>query len=177
MNPVPKDVYLLRATPESAPLLCNLLELYIHDMSPFFPVELGPDGRFGYKKLPLYWSEPELRQAFFIRYGSRLAGFALATRGSPASDNPEDLDVAEFFILRSYRRLGIGCQAAAALWDALPGRWVVRVSKANQSGLSFWIKAISQYTAGNFVDREGKALLHGWRVLTFASKAAGNARQ
>ena len=50
---VSEAVRLERATPEMAPLLRNLLELYVHDLSEIFPVELGPDGRFGYARLPL----------------------------------------------------------------------------------------------------------------------------
>ena len=56
-----QEVVLDVASPRDAVLLSNLLELYIHDLSETFPVELGADGRFGYEKLPLYWSEPERR--------------------------------------------------------------------------------------------------------------------
>jgi len=115
--PASDSVSLQRATPDMAPMLGNLLELYVHDLSEIFPVELGPDGRFGYEKLPLYWGEPAVRHAFLIKQGRLVAGFAFATRGSPASEDPEDLDVAEFFVLRRYRRSGIGRQAAMALWD------------------------------------------------------------
>jgi hypothetical protein len=45
--PVSNAVSLERAGPDAGPLLSNLLELYIHDMSEVFPVKLGPDGRFG----------------------------------------------------------------------------------------------------------------------------------
>ena len=46
------------ATADDAGVLSNLLELYVHDLSEVFDVELGPDGRFGYEKLPMYWLEP-----------------------------------------------------------------------------------------------------------------------
>ena len=42
------------ATRSDAPLLANLLELYVHDLSEIFPVRIGEDGRFGYERLPLY---------------------------------------------------------------------------------------------------------------------------
>ena len=139
---LPTGVMLQRATPDMAPVLGNLLELYVHDLSDVFPIELGPEGRFGYDKLPLYWAEPAVRHAFLIKHGGHLAGFAFATRGSPASENPEDLDVAEFFVLRGHRRSGVGRRAAMALWDAVPGHWVVRVSEANRAGLPFWSDVI-----------------------------------
>ena len=165
----PQDVTLEVATPDTAPVLANLLELYQHGLSEVFPVEVGPDGRFGYRKLPLYWSEPEKRFAFLIRSGTELAGFALATRGSPATDDPEHLDVAEFFVLRRHRRSGVGRQAAFLLWDRLPGQWVVRVSEANRAGLPFWRTTIEQYTRGAFSESTRPGVSHDWRVFTFAS--------
>ena len=74
--PNPLEVGLDVAAPSDAVLLANLLELYLHDLSEAFPViELGADGRFGYDKLPLYWSEPERRFPFLIRYRTKVAGF------------------------------------------------------------------------------------------------------
>jgi predicted acetyltransferase len=103
-----RSVTLEVATLDSARMLENLLELYMHDLSEIFPIEVGADGRFCYDRLPMYWSEPEKRFPFLILSGAQIAGFALATRGSPATDDPEDLDVAELFILRGHRRTGIG---------------------------------------------------------------------
>lgn len=168
MEPSP-DVRLERATPAEAPLLANLLELYIHDMSEIFPIELGPDGRFGYDRLPLYWSEPEKRHAFLIRSGAQIAGFAFATVGSPATDDPADLDVAEFFVLRRHRRSGVGRMAAMALWDQLPGRWIVRVSQANRAGIPFWSEAVRAYTGGVFHEWTRPGDPNPWRVFSFTS--------
>jgi len=169
--PDDRAVTLERATSDAGPLLSNLLELYVHDLSEIFPVELGRDGRFGYGDLVLYWSEPEKRHAFLIERGGNVAGFALATLGSPATENPTDLDVAEFFVLRGHRRSGIGRQAAMALWDVLPGQWVVRVSEANRAGLSFWGEVVHTYTDGVFTVSVRPGSPNAWRVFTFASTA------
>jgi predicted acetyltransferase len=143
------DVALDAATSAEAPLLGNLLELYVHDLSAVFAsVVLGPDGRFGYPKLPLYWSEPDRRFAFVIRCAGDVAGFALATRGSPMADEPAVFDVAEFFVLRRYRRAGVGRRAALLLWNRLPGWWTVRVAERNRSGLAFWRAVIAEAAAG-----------------------------
>jgi predicted acetyltransferase len=170
--PAADAVTLQRATPEMAPLLENLLQLYIHDLSEIFPIELGPDGRFGYPRLPLYWSEPDVRHAFLIHSGTRLAGFAFVTRGSPATDDPTDLDMAEFFVLRAFRRSGVGREAAFALWDAMPGRWVVRVSEANRAGVPFWTEVVHAYTGGDCTMNVKPGTPNDWRVFTFASAAA-----
>ena len=71
--PQAQSVVLDVATPSDAPLLSNLLELYIHELSGAFPtIELGADGRFGYPRLALYWSEPERRFAFLIKWGAEV---------------------------------------------------------------------------------------------------------
>ena len=157
-----------RARQEESPLLANLLELYIHDLSEIFPaVQLGADGRFGYPRLASYWSEPGMRFPFLIRRAEKVLGFALAQRGSPLSDDPQVLDVAEFFVLRGERRSGVGARAAALLWDGLPGRWIVRVSEANQSGLPFWSRVVKAYAGDAVIQTERDGAPHRWRVFAF----------
>ena len=57
MDRLPANIQLELAVREQPPILANLLELYAHDFSEFQPLDVGSDGRFGYKYLPLYWSE------------------------------------------------------------------------------------------------------------------------
>jgi predicted acetyltransferase len=168
----PQGVVLERATPADAVLLSNLLELYIHDLSEIFALKIGPEGRFGYDKLSLYWSEPERRFAFLIRLDMRTAGFALVTRGSPVTHDPQVLDLAEFFVLRRDRRAGVGRHAARLLWDRIPGQWIVRVSEGNRTGVPFWESVIREYTAGAFSESKRAGRPHGWRVFSFKTGAA-----
>ena len=158
------------AAADEAPVLANLLELYAHELSDVFGLEIGPDGRFGYPRLPLYWSEPG-RFPFLIRSDGRLAGFALATVGSPASDEPDAMDVAEFFVLRRHRKTGVGGRAAVRLWNGFPGRtWTVRVSTANARALSFWNGAVGAYARDGVRESTLAGSPHPWRVLTFRSR-------
>jgi len=166
-----QQVTLEPASQSDAPVLANLLELYVHDLSPVFGLELGPDGRFGYEKLPLYWSQPEQRLAFLVRCAGRLAGFALVTRGSPGSDDPQALDVAEFFIVRRHRRAGVGREAAFLLWDRVPGSWIVRVSEGNQPGCDFWSGTVAAYAPRAFQRSARPGKTHPWRVFSFATRS------
>lgn len=168
-----REVTLDRATEADSVLLANLLELYIHDMSEVFPhVELGPDGRFGYRRLPLYWSEPDRRSAFLIRCDGRIGGFVLVTRGSPAVADPNVLDVAEFFVVRQYRRGGVGRQAAFLVWDQLPGQWIVRVLPANRGALAFWRDTVAAFTGGVFTETPFRQPPNEWRVFSFGNAKA-----
>jgi predicted acetyltransferase len=167
-----QEVTLELATPEEAPLLANLLELYVHDVSDVFTqVELGADGRFGYAKLPLYFSEPERRSAFVIREGGRIAGFVLATLGSPAATEPDVRDVAEFFVLKRYRGARVGEAAASELWRRLPGKWTVRVSERNTGALAFWSRTVAKFTRGAAREQTLPGEPHTWRIFSFESAA------
>ena len=168
-EPQTPDLELSPANSEDAPLLANLLELYSHDLSDVFRLEVGAEGRFGYAKLPLYFNEPDRRFAFLFRLGGKLAGFALINRGSPVSDDPEVLDMAEFFVLRRYRRAGVGARAAQMLWNRLPAPWVVRVSAGNRTGRAFWTPTIARYSAGRYEETQRPGMPHGWHVFQFSS--------
>jgi predicted acetyltransferase len=130
------------ATAEQEPILANLLELYAHDFSEFHHLEIGEDGRFGYRSLPLYWSEPD-RHPFLIRMDSKLAGLVLVKQ--EVSGNDAVWDMAEFFVIRGFRKRGIGTEAAHQVWGRFPGRWQVRVMETNVSARHFWAGAISKF--------------------------------
>ncbi len=167
-----EEITLKGAQPSDSSLLAHLLEFYMYDLAEIFALKLRPDGRFGYDKLPLYWSEPETHFPYLIRCNSDVAGFALVTRGSTATDNPDDLDLAEFFVLRPYRRHGIGRRAAFLLWDQLPGQWIVRVSEMNREGLPFWEAAIRAYTLGAYAQTRRPGKSHMFRVFSFSNATA-----
>jgi predicted acetyltransferase len=171
--PDSETISLQAAEPSDAALLANLLELYIHDLSAAFPhVELGADGRFGYPKLHMYFSEPERRFAFLVRRAEKIAGFILVTRGSPATQDPEVLDIAEFFVLRQHRRCGVGRDAAFLLWKTLPGKWAVRVAEANPDAAVFWRGTISAFTHEAVTESARPGTPSAWRIFSFESKPA-----
>jgi predicted acetyltransferase len=151
-------------------VLQNLLELYIHDLSESFAfVELGPDGRFGYPGLAAYWSEPGRRYAFLIREAGKTAGFALVTLGSPAVEERDVYDLAEFFVLRSHRRGGLGRRAAFRLWRLLPGKWTVRGSESNPAALAFWTRVVGEFTNGEATLSTWSGRASQFRVFGFNS--------
>ena len=168
---VPVQTRLMPAALSDRSVIESLIELYVHDLSVPFGIEIGPDGRFGYPDLDLYWREPERRFPFLIFERERLAGFILARLGSPESADPLTLDIAEYFVLRRHRREGVGRRAAHALWDRLPGRWTVRVLDRNAGAVTFWRRAVSDYTRGRFDERDVKRGAGLWHVLELESTA------
>ena len=115
-------------------VLDQLLELYLHDLSDLTGADVGSRGRYGYFYLDDYWTEPD-RHAFFIRVDERFAGFGLVRSGSPS-------DMAEFFVMRKYRRKGVGRRAACTLFGMFPGEWQVRQLDSNVRATAFWRSVI-----------------------------------
>jgi predicted acetyltransferase len=164
-------IELVSAAPAQESILANLFELYAHDLSEFYGLELGADGRFGYNPLALYWNEPD-RYAFLIKVEGRLAGFVLVKRGSEVSDRETVWDVGDFFIVRAYRRKGIGTKIAHEVWRRFPGRWEVRVMQSNQTALKFWERAIATFNQGELIHpaRIKKDDGEWWYVFAFQCK-------
>jgi predicted acetyltransferase len=162
-------VTLQRASIDDESLLENLLELYMHDMSEFFPLKLNSLGRFCYDRLPLYWSQPESRWAYIVRVDEEVAGCALVAQGSVASTDAAVFDLNEFFVLRSHRRQGIGQRAANLLWNKQPGKWIVRVEQTNQRALHFWDTTIRSYAGTSASTSELTGKTNRYLVYRFAS--------
>lgn len=156
------------ASPEQQPVLANLLELYAHDFSEHIEMELDEQGRFGYASLPLYWKESG-RHPFIIRVNNQLAGFVFVRKGSQVSADENVWDVAEFFVLRRYRRHGIGLKAAHDVWKKFKGRWEVRVMNRNQQARDFWNRAVNEFNGTTNSPRAYEKHGERWSVFSFES--------
>ena len=146
------NIELVEATLADKPALANLLELYQYDFTEYTDDDVGPDGRFGYRYVDAYFAESD-RHAFLIKAGGQLAGFALVRRTTSAAAGGDVFDMAEFFVMRKYRRRGVGAEAARQAFDRFPGRWEVREMAANTPARSFWRRIIADYTSGHFDER------------------------
>ena len=123
------------AEPDKA-VLANLFQLYCHGLSKFRGFEVSEHRTFSYRLLDHYWTEPG-RNAFIIRSGDNIAGFALV-----ATTAEGERERAEFFILRAHRREGVGRAAAQSLLAQFSGSWVVAHDKANDTAGRFWTTVI-----------------------------------
>jgi predicted acetyltransferase len=127
----------------------NLMHLYLYDFSVYTGDDPDADGWFSDEHLAAYWTEhgrrAEGRMPWLIRVDGAIAGFALIKR--PHADTyAADHDVAEFFIMRKWRRCGIGSAVAAALFAHYPGVWEVKVIRENEPALAFWRSVIGSCT-------------------------------
>jgi predicted acetyltransferase len=162
------NVEIQEATFDEKSILRNLMELYIYDASEFEPLDVGAHGLFGYRWLDHYWTESD-RYPFIVRADGKLAGFVLVRTLEESKTGIRS--IAEFFILRRYRRQGMGRQVAHRIFDLFPGQWSVAQVDANQRAQVFWRKVISEYTQGNF--QEIWSNNEEWKgpVQTFSTRA------
>ena len=131
------------------PVLCQMLELYLHDFSEYDHADLNEHGYYGYRYLDTYWIEPG-RYPFLIKADGKLAGFVLVNKHSYRTPDEDLHSIAEFFVLRKYRRLGIGKQVAVMIFERFPGKWEVNQHPDNLFSIQFWEDVISSYTNGNY---------------------------
>lgn len=144
--PVANDDYLI---------LLNLARFYEYDISEFFGDEpswaIKEDGLYelgvDYKK----YFKNKNAYPFFIRYEEKLAGFAIIDKESITPGI--DFSVAQFFILRTYKRKGLGKQVALECFKKFPGTWEVRVLPKNETAYYFWRSIISEYTHNHFNEK------------------------
>jgi predicted acetyltransferase len=127
-------------------VLDALMQLYLHDFSEFASLntrhgEVSEEGRFRYDRLDTYWHEPG-HVPLLIRADGRIAGFVLVNRWS-ALDRPLDHAIAEFFVLRKYRRARVGTRAAHQVFSSMRGRWEVPVASYNHAALAFWRRVVA----------------------------------
>ncbi len=142
------NIEIRKAGIREKPVLRNLMELYRYDSSEFDGEDVGEHGLFVYRYFDHYWTEPG-RHAFIVRVSGRLAGFAMV-RAIGVDETEPVHQIAEFFIMRKYRRQRIGTTVARRIFDLFPGRWRVAEEEANTPAQMFWRKVISGYTSGGF---------------------------
>jgi predicted acetyltransferase len=78
----------------------------------------------------------------------KLAGFVLANRQTYLPGN--EWSISEFFIMRKYRRHGVGRAVAFSIFDRFRGKWEVREVECNAPSLRFWRSVIAEYTGGKY---------------------------
>ena len=141
------DIQLTSALLTDRPRLQRMMELYLYDFTEFDAADLDEEGLYGYEYLDRYWVEPG-RAPFLVRADGKLAGFVLVMDNS-FTGKPGKM-IAEFFVLRKYRRCGVGRAAAFAVFDSFPGHWEISEIAENTPAQKFWRRVIAQYTGEQY---------------------------
>ena len=142
------DITFRKATWDDKPVLARLLELYQYDMFEFWPKHLNSHGEYGFA-VDRYLRNPRLSAHFFLVDG-QYAGFGLVDPDVSLLGN--EFWMGQFFVMKPYRRSGVGRLGARFLFDLYPGKWEVGQMPLNLPALAFWRRVIGEYTGGHFVE-------------------------
>ncbi|MNL51879.1 hypothetical protein D3C87_1750150 [compost metagenome] len=137
----------------------------MYDFTEFTDVDINLDGL--YTILPdfdSYWLEQKDNQPYIIRVNNALAGFALIKEVT--NERRIYNYLAHFFILRKFRRQGIGKEVARNLFSSFKGEWELYQLVRNEPAQKFWTKIINEYTEGEYEEK----IENGRRYQTFFSK-------
>ncbi|MBE1443174.1 GNAT family N-acetyltransferase [Paenibacillus sp. OAS669] len=142
------NLQLLPVSYEEKSVLRHIMELYQYDMSEFEDnVDVNSHGLYDYKYIDNYWTE-EGRFAFFVKVDGKMAGFALIREHEPLADGTPCYSMAEFFIMRAYRKKGIGFRAAQQIFAHFQGKWSLSYLPRNTVSEKFWRKVIGSCSQG-----------------------------
>ena len=173
---------LIELTESDYTLIQNLIRFYVYDMSEFMGWPCPENGLFGgvddqpyyFGRIPdnpdALWPEGWTGLGYKIMVDGEIAGFCLVRLFN--KDGVQLNDIGEFFILRKFRRHGLGQRVAHAVFDRFPGNWQVRQLLENHPAQQFWRKVIGGYTNGRFTDRIEPIPDYGeMQVQTFTTPA------
>lgn len=160
-----------RAAPAARRWIEAVYRDYLDDLAPLdtgiFPI-LEEIGHTEPDQLVRWFADPAAHPMLILHCGAP-AGFAIVARGASRPGRlPVDYRMAEFFIARPHRRLGVGAGAVRLLLDRFAGRWEIVELLRNTRAVSFWRRVVRDYTRGNYAER----IADGEVRQTFVSGAA-----
>ena len=112
--------------------VAQLWQLYAHDLSEFRDSRPNTQGRFRTGRLPTYFDDPD-NAGFVITQDGDLAGFAFVMGVTRPPRH-----IGDFFVVRHFRRHGLGYAAARELLARYPGPWEIGFQVENRGVPEFW---------------------------------------
>lgn len=133
-------------------IIFNLMQLYTYELS-FFEDEttefvLQDNGLYVVSKYTeLYWKEDK-RHPYVLKCDGEIAGFVLERLNEEGMN-----EIAEFFVLNKYRKLGAGTFMANEMFKRFKGKWEIRTLLKNKRAQEFWRKVVRDASNGNFTEQ------------------------
>jgi predicted acetyltransferase len=129
---------------------------YLDDLAPdtgVFPV-LGEVGHREPDQIHRWFGDPNAFPLIILK-ATEPVGFAMVARARNPSHAQSRVDyrMAEFFIARTRRRLGIGETAVHLILSRFAGRWEITEYLRNAGAVSFWRRVVATYTRGSYQER------------------------
>ena len=144
-----------RSAPADRLWIQSVYRDYLDDLNPgtgIFPA-LGEVGHREPDQIAHWFGDPNTFPLVIVK-GSEPVGFARVLRAVASAAQPRiDYRMAEFFVLRTRRRLGIGQTAVQLILSRFAGRWEISEYLRNTAAVSFWRRVVASYTRGSYQER------------------------
>ena len=144
-----------RAAPGDRLWIQSVYRDYLDDLNPgtgLFP-KLPEVGHREPDQIAHWFGDPNT-YPFIILKGSEPVGFARVLRAVGVPPQPRiEYRMAEFFVTRSRRRLGIGQMAVHLILSRFAGRWEITEYLRNTEAVDFWRRVVARYTQGRYQER------------------------
>ncbi|MCG8433847.1 MAG: hypothetical protein MJA83_07450 [Gammaproteobacteria bacterium] len=125
---------IVQTSESNLPILRNLALAYEAEFSSITGKKPGADGLFALDTVP-----DDIYDGFLLYAQDQPIGFAIV--GHVDGRN----DMAEFYVVPSMRRRGIGTYFACAIFNMYKGEWRIRQIEGADKAVRFWRKAIGTY--------------------------------
>jgi predicted acetyltransferase len=143
----PASIDLELVTNHSRPVVENLVQFYIHDLSQFRFTRPDASGRFNHDdRYAIFFTDPD-RCAYLFRDASGPVGFGLV-RGLSERRRL----MAGFFVVRGVRRQNVGRVAALEMLRRHPGAWEIPFQEENAGAARFWREVADVAVGGEWTE-------------------------
>ena len=147
-----------RSAPADRLWIQSVYRDYLDDLNPsnpgtgIFPA-LGEVGHREGDQIAHWFGDPNTFPLVIVK-GSEPVGFARVLRAvAGGSSSRIDYRMAEFFVMRTRRRLGIGRIAVQLILSRFAGRWEISEYLRNTTAVDFWRRVVASYTRGRYQER------------------------
>lgn len=112
-------------------------------------------GEFGNREPDMLarWFGDDACFPLMILQDNQPVGFAVVSKPLASQRAVLDFRMAEFFVSKSKRRLGIGRQAVELIFRRFAGRWEITETQSNRDAVVFWRSVLNRVAPNQFKER------------------------
>ena len=136
------NIELIKVNKNERSKLEKLLQLYLHDLSLYFPLDFDSEKCEYDYDLDKYFDNDF---AYFIKSSNDILGFILID-----NNGNSNYEISEIFFFNNYKEKQIGTKAVIKVFDLYRGNWTIKAVPKSKVAEKFWIKVVSKYTNNNY---------------------------
>ena len=136
------NIELIKDNKNEKEKLEKLLQLYLHDLSIYFPLDFDSE-KCEYKyDLDKYFNNDF---AYFIKSDNNILGFILID-----NNGESNYEISEMFVLNNYKNKKVGTISVIKAFALYKGKWTIKAVPKSEIAEKFWVKVVSEYTNNNY---------------------------